>query len=394
MNGSCEERAFTEKLCSVKGLNGSVGLSLIDYFGSAEEVFKADDKTLAKLLPPALSTHLQKTKNAESATYPEHTGDDKNRINFITIHDPGYPKKLLDIPDAPLGLWYIGELPKAELPSVAVIGARECSQYGEHIAKDLGKSLAKAGVQVISGMARGIDGISQQAAADEGGRSFGVLGSGVDICYPPSNRKLYDSLKICGGIISIYPPGEPAIAHNFPPRNRRVSGLSDAVIVIEARQKSGTLITVDMALEQGREVYAVPGRITDRLSDGCNGLIGQGASVFLSPDIFLAELSELIASQKNGSPAPERETRIKRASLSKRITDLHRKYQGGSDLPPGLDEEAAKVLSRLDLSPKSAQDIIDKLDGYDYPSVSMILMQLIIDGYAEQVGQGNFVRKY
>ncbi len=394
MNGSCEERAFTEKLCSVKGLNGSVGLSLIDYFGSAKDVFEADDKTLSKLLPPSLSTHLQKIKNEESTAYPDKKTDDKNSINFITIHDPGYPNKLRSIPDAPLGLWYIGSLPSADLPSVAVIGARECSEYGEYIARDLGRALAKAGVQVISGMARGIDGISQQAAADEGGRSFGVLGSGVDICYPPSNRKLYESLKKGGGIISIYPPGDQAIPRNFPPRNRIVSGLSDAVIVIEARQKSGTLITVDMALEQGREVYAVPGRITDRLSDGCNGLIGQGASVFLSPEIFLAELSEIMASRENSSLIREKESRIKKTTLSKRITDLHRKYSGSNDLPPGLNEDAAKILSLLDLTPKNAQDVLDKLEGYDYPTVSMILMQLIIDGYAEQVGQGNFIRKY
>ncbi len=394
MYGSCEERAFTEKLCSVKGLNGSVGLSLIDYFGSAKEVFEADNKTLAKLLPPSIYAHLSEKKDRELPAHPEQKTDGKNKINFITIHDPGYPKKLRSIPDAPLGLWYIGELPSEDLPAVAVIGARECSEYGEYVAKNLGLALARAGVQVISGMARGIDGISQQAASDEGGRSFGVLGSGVDICYPPSNKKLYDSLKKGGGIISIYPPGEPAIARNFPPRNRIVSGLSDAVIVIEARQKSGTLITVDMALEQGREVYAVPGRITDRLSDGCNGLIGQGASVFLSPEIFLAELSEIIASQENDGPSPERENRIKRTSLSKRITDLHRKYSGSSDLPPGLNEDAAKVLSQLDLTPKNAQDVLDKLEGYDYPAVSMILMQLIIDGYAEQVGQGNFIRKY
>ena len=141
-------------------------------------------------------------------------------------------------------------------------------------------------------------------------------------------------------------------------------------------------------------MYAVPGRITDRLSDGCNGLIGQGANVFLSPEIFLAELSEIIASQENDGPSPERENRIKRTSLSKRITDLHRKYSGSSDLPPGLNEDAAKVLTQLDLSPKSAQEIIDRLEGYDYPSVSMILMQLLMDGYAQQVGQGNFVRKY
>ena len=395
MDQSREERVFTEKLCSVNGLNGSIGLNLIDYFGSAEKVFEADDKTLSSLLTPGLFANLSRAKKDLShAGLLSQNGNTENRIHFITIWDEEYPKKLLDIPDSPLGLWYKGSLPDEELPSVAVIGARECSEYGEAVAKNIGIAMGQAKVQVISGMARGIDGISQQAALSEGGRSFAVLGSGADICYPPSNKKLYDSLSERGGIISLYPPGEPAVPKNFPPRNRIVSGLADAVIVIEARQKSGTLITVDMALEQGREVYAVPGRITDRLSDGCNGLIGQGAGIFLSPDIFLAELSELRSATKSNNPLPEPEKKIKRSSLSKRIEKLHRTFSGSTENLTDLSEDAINVLSRLDLSPKSAQDILNRLEGYDYPTVSMILMQLVIEGHASQVGQGNYVRKY
>lgn len=399
MNDYAEEKRFMELLCSVKGLNGSVGRSLIEYFGSAENIFGADEKTLSGLLTPALSKNLNNLRCSLSDTEKSlkkktSAGGSANGINFITFREPAFPDKLSEIPDAPVGLWYIGSLPSPDLPSVAVIGARDCSSYGECVAKSLGAALGRAKVQVISGMARGIDGISQQAAQDEGGLSYGVLGSGADVCYPPSNRRLYDSLCTGGGIISIYPPGEAAMSQNFPPRNRIVSGLSDAVIVVEARQKSGTLITVDMALEQGREVYAVPGRITDRLSDGCNGLIGQGANVFLSPDIFLAELSEIIDSKKNGG-SPPREERIKRRSTcSSRIKKLHREYSGSRDLPPDLSDDEAKVLSVLGLTPLSAQDIISRLKEYDYPAVSMILMQLLIEGHAAQVGQGSFIRKY
>ena len=394
-----EEKRFMELLCSVKGLNGSVGRSLIEYFGSAKNIFDADDKTLSGMLSPGLFKSfsalrralLSADKDIEKKAAFGHSPDG---INFITFKEPGFPEKLSEIPDAPVGLWYIGSLPASDIPSVAVIGARECSSYGECVAKGLGAALGRAKVQVISGMARGIDGISQQAAWDEGGLSYGVLGSGADVCYPPSNRRLYDSLSLSGGIISIYPPGEMALPQNFPPRNRIVSGLADAVVVVEARQKSGTLITVDMALEQGREVYAVPGRITDRLSDGCNGLIGQGANVFLSPDIFLAELAEIISAKKNGVP-PAREERIKRkTSCSARIKKLHREYSGSRKLPPGLSDDEAKVLSVLGLTPMSAQDIMDRLKEYDYPAVSMILMQLLIEGHAVQVGQGSFVRNY
>lgn len=182
--------------------------------------------------------------------------------------------------------FYRGKLPDENEPAVAVIGARECSEYGRYVAEELGQYLGRAGIQVISGMARGIDGISQQAALSAGGTSYGVLGCGVDICYPAQNRRLYEELLEKGGLLSTYAPGTKPLPQHFPPRNRIVSGLSDALIVIEARQKSGTLITVDMALEQGRDVYVVPGRLTDRLSDGCNHLLTQGAGVFLSPESF------------------------------------------------------------------------------------------------------------
>ena len=167
----------------------------------------------------------------------------------------------------------MGKLPDENRPTVSIVGARNSSEYGKYAAKLFGERLAAAGVQVISGMARGVDGISQQSAIYAGGDSYGVLGSGVDVCYPEDNRRLYDSLITNGGVISEYLPGTQPKPQYFPQRNRIISGLSDVVLVIEAREKSGTLITVDMALEQGREVFAVPGRICDSLSYGCNSLI-------------------------------------------------------------------------------------------------------------------------
>lgn len=198
-------------------------------------------------------------------------------------------EKVIDYTGSTVWIFYKGRLPEDTIPSVAVIGARECSEYGRYVAEELGRYLGTHRIQVISGMARGIDGISQQAALSAGGTSYGVLGCGVDICYPSQNRRLYEELGREGGLLSTYAPGIRAMPAYFPPRNRIVSGLSDALIVIEARQKSGTLITVDMALEQGRDVYVVPGRITDRLSDGCNRLLNQGAGVMLSPEQFLEE---------------------------------------------------------------------------------------------------------
>lgn len=210
-------------------------------------------------------------------------------IDFYPAFHPLYPNSLRELPDAPWALYVIGQLPKQDRPVVAVIGARECSAYGAHVAKELGKALAERGIQVVSGMARGIDSIAQQSALKEG-EAYGVLGSGVDICYPLGSRNVYEDMKRKGGIISEYPPGTEPKACNFPARNRIISGLSQAVVVVEAKEKSGTLITVDMALEQGRDVYVVPGRVTDALSAGCNRLIKQGADVLCSVEEFIKEV--------------------------------------------------------------------------------------------------------
>ncbi len=203
--------------------------------------------------------------------------------------DAAYPQALHRIRNAPRALYVRGELPHGEMPSVAVIGARRCSSYGREMAEWFAGELAGAGVQIISGMAAGIDGIAQRAALKRG-RSFAVLGCGTDICYPAENRDLYRQLMADGGILSEYPEGTPPVSAHFPRRNRIISGLADAVLVIEAKERSGTMITVDFALEQGRDVFALPGRLTDALSGGCNSLIAQGAGIARRPEDILETL--------------------------------------------------------------------------------------------------------
>ena len=208
-------------------------------------------------------------------------------IGFVSALEKEFPEKLREIPDPPFGIYYKGSMPSEEQPAAAIIGARLASGYGREQARRFGRQIGARGIAVISGMARGIDGIAQKAALDAGGKSYAVLGCGVDICYPEENRELYEQLQQEGGVLSEYPPGMQPVAKLFPPRNRIISGLSDLVLVIEARKKSGTLITVDMALEQGREVYALPGRVSDALSDGCNRLIRQGAGPATCPQDIL-----------------------------------------------------------------------------------------------------------
>ena len=228
-------------------------------------------------------------------------------IFFSCIIEESFPSRLRFIPDPPFGIYCRGPLlppdpppfPGIESPAAAVIGARLASGYGREQARRFSYRMASRGITIISGMARGIDGIAQTAALDAGGRSYAVLGCGVDICYPEENRSLYDRLLQQGGILSEYPPGTPPEARLFPLRNRIISGLADAVLVIEARKKSGTLITVDMALEQGRDVFALPGRVSDSLSDGCNRLIRQGAAPATCPEDLLEYFFE------TDTPAPE-----------------------------------------------------------------------------------------
>lgn len=373
-------------LCSFPDINNRTLLNLLGLCGSAREVYYADTHRWRQVLK---EKQVESLKRFTEIWKPEeeYRKLKERGICLVTLHDACYPKRLREIPDAPYGLFVRGCLPEEEI-SVAVIGARDCSGYGAYVAKKLGEALARYGITVISGMARGVDGISQQAALDAGGRSCGVLGCGVDVCYPKQNRALFERLPRQGCLISSYPQGTPALSWNFPPRNRIVSGLADAVVVVEAREKSGTLITVDMALEQGREVYAVPGRVTDRLSDGCNRLIKQGAAPLLAPEELIEELERLKErkreERKNSVPPPEK--------LHTRQWDRLKEHnafreENGAKLPP----ELVAVYKVLCLTPQNVEEIRENLPRrYRDINLNACLMRLCLEGKAEQVSPGCF----
>ena len=218
-------------------------------------------------------------------------------IRMIPYFSEEYPKKLTNISQPPYALYVKGSLPRENQVSVAIVGARRCTHYGEQIALEYGEALASEGIQIISGMARGIDGAGQRGALNAGGATYGVLGCGVDICYPRENIGLYMDIQQKGGIISEQIPGQPPLPAYFPERNRIISGLADVVLVIEAKEKSGSLITADMALEQGKDVYALPGPVTSSMSQGCHRLIRQGAGILISPEDLLIELGINIVNQ-------------------------------------------------------------------------------------------------
>lgn len=365
-------------LANVGGLGTAGRERLLEAFGTGAAVYGAQEKHLAMVLEKnKLESLLEMRKSWDVDR--EYAQLQEKQISFICTADAEYPERLRNIPDHPFGIYCKGRMPQPQKLSVAVVGARECSDYGRFIATELGRELGEAGIQVISGMARGIDGISQLAALDAGGESYAILGNGVDICYPRDNRPIYDRMLVQGGILSTYPPGTAPKPQLFPPRNRIVSGLADVLVVVEARQKSGTLITVDMALEQGREVYAVPGRITDRLSDGCNKLVKDGALVFLSPRDFMEGL---------------------RQSFPEKLaccTPKQAKAAEGPTLPPITPEEAV-VLETLDMYPQPLERIRDQLQvklterGFRTFSNNLltILMHLCLKGVAKQNSPGWF----
>lgn len=246
-------------------------------------------------------------------------------VSFVSLEQESYPKRLRNIYDPPYALYYIGSLPPEQTRAAAIVGARECSTYGRDMARRTAECLAKNGISIISGMARGIDGFGHEGALDAGAPTYAVLGCGINVVYPPEHAALYERIAACGGVISEYPPDMPPRVSYFPMRNRIISGLSDMVIIIEAREKSGSLITADCALEQGKDVYALPGRVTDPLSAGCNRLIRQGAGILTSPQELIGELD----------------------FLSEKI-----------ELP--LEKSQRLVYSCLDLHPKSVEELMEK----------------------------------
>jgi len=222
---------------------------------------------------------------------------DQAGIQVLTWNDPDYPERLRVIAQSPYVLFIKGKLTQEDIWAVAVVGTRRITEYGRQITEELSFVLARHGICQVSGLARGIDGIAHKSALAAGGRTIAVLGSGLDKVYPPEHRAMAEEISHQGALISEYPLGTPPDGSNFPPRNRIISGLSRAVIIIEAGEKSGALITASYAAEQGKEVFAVPGKITSPMSKGSNLLLKQGAHPLLEPQDILDLLNLSLLSE-------------------------------------------------------------------------------------------------
>lgn len=276
---------------NIEGVGRKTRNILLDVFESPKYLYGADEEIINHITFIGLKKRKALSESRKKCHEKELERLIKSGISFIHKDSSGYPVRLKDIPDMPHALYLKGAACREsacthifDMPSAAVVGSRKCSKYGYETAYRIGYSLAQYGIAVVSGMAKGIDSAALRGCVDAGGLPVAVLGCGADVCYPPDNINLYTDICRKGVVMSEYPPGTAPLPGLFPERNRIISGLADVLIVVEAGVKSGTFITVDMALEQGKEVYAVPGRITDEQSTGCNNLIAQGAHVFLNLD--------------------------------------------------------------------------------------------------------------
>jgi DNA processing protein len=277
-------------LKSITGVGNITFPALVDKFGSLPAIFAASVSKLNEI--PGISKNIATAIvgfNNWGKVKAELELIDKNEIKIITYQDELYPAKLMNIYDRPPFLYVRGNLNKDDI-NIAVVGSRLASTYGKYTTEKISRELALKGLTIVSGMARGIDSVAHRGALTAHGRTIAVLGSGLDVIYPPENKKLFTDIIQNGAVISEFPPGTPPRSANFPTRNRIISGMSYGVVIVEAGEKSGSLITARLALEQGREVFAVPGSIDSAGSRGTNKLIKQGAKLIENTDDILEEI--------------------------------------------------------------------------------------------------------
>lgn len=349
----------------VKGLGPRRLTALVDYFGSAGDVWQAPEKEILSVpgIPPNVAADLlAKRKTLDPVKEMQRLCN--LGIQVVSLEDAGYPSALKQIYDPPRVIYLRGNAEVLQRPMIAVVGARKATYYGLVVAEKLARGLTEAGLCIVSGMARGIDTAAHKGALSVFKPTVAVLGCGVDIVYPRENKKIMTDIIEKGVIISEFPPGTSPAAGNFPQRNRIISGLSKGVIVIEAAEKSGSLITADFALEQGREVFAVPGLITNRLNRGAHRLLKQGAKLVEEINDILDELGVDFVSD-----------------------NMFQENNSVENLTP----KEKKVYNIISDEPLNTDSIIDHT-GFNSPDVLSILLRMEIKGLIKQLPGQRYVR--
>ncbi|HOM03244.1 MAG TPA: DNA-processing protein DprA [Acetivibrio sp.] len=361
MEGSFREWVW---LSSVPGVGAVKSKKLLEHFMDIHNVWNATEAELQGL--PFLSrkdiSNLTNVKFKQDVD--RHLENIyKNDIKVITLEDKLYPEYLKNIYDPPLVLYMKGTIQKEE-KYLAVVGSRKATSYGLDMAKRISRELAGYGITIVSGMARGVDSFAHKGALEAKGRTIAVVGCGLDIVYPYENKKLMESIVENGACLSEYLPGTTPVPGNFPARNRIISGISMGVIVIEAGERSGSLITANFALEQGREVFALPGNVNSIKSTGTNKLIKEGAKIVTGIDDILEELNiYFIEENTNGL-------------FTKNLQD--------DKLLKGLDADEKKIVECLRLESMHIDTIVRKT-GFSIQLVNSILIMLELKGVVEQL---------
>lgn len=346
-------------LTRVPGLPTRVVRSLIKEERPLSSFFHLSGKSLRRLGLPERSIGAIVGGSAVRTAEKELCELPRLGLQLVTLDSPLYPRLLRQIHDPPPALYCSGKIETLSGPLVALVGSRRPTVYGKEVSRKLARELASLGLCVVSGLARGVDSEAHWGTLQEGGGTVGVLGCGIDVVYPPENGELFRRVRQQGCLVSEFPRGSPPARHHFPARNRIISGLAHGIVVTQAAKGSGSLITANLALEQGREVWAVPGAITLALSWGPNWLIQQGAKPVLSVQDVLEELPRSVLERletKNAEPAPA----------------------------PRPDAGEEQVLNLLDVDSTLHIDAILARSGLDLSRLSGILLSLEIKGMIRQ----------
>ena len=361
---------------------GNVGFkALLEAFGTPQKVFEAP-LSMIKAVPGIGDKTAPQIKSFKDWKKVEKELEfaDRTCVSIVTSQDPLYPSQLLSTYDYPAFLYVKGHLKEDDI-NVAVVGSRTASTYGKFTTERLCRELVLRGITVISGLARGIDSAAHRGALSGKGRTIAVLGCGLDVVYPPENEKLFTEISLQGALISEFPFGTPPNAPNFPARNRIISGISLGVVVVEASEKSGSLITARIALEQGREVFAVPGSIDSSGSRGTNKLIKQGAKLIENVEDILEEILPQVTS------APKV---VKPDQRQKQPDDQQKILTSSPDLV--LKETEKTVWQVLSQKPVHIDQIITST-GLTAHEVLVILLNLELQGLIEQKPGKTYMRK-
>lgn len=365
-----DELKFWLALNAIPGLGAGRARLLLKQFGGPRAVLEAPNSKLRGVpgIGPELTRRITSWKEYLDLEK-EFRLIEKHQAKVTIVGDNSYPENLTKIFDPPLILYVKGELLLRDRVAVAVVGSRRPSFYGRMAAEKLGRELAARGWTVVSGLARGIDSAVHRGALSSLGRTIAVLGNGLDIVYPPENKELMKEISLKGAIISEFPMSTKPDRGNFPRRNRIISGLSLGVVVVEAAQRSGALITVDCALEQGREVFALPGKVDSLTSWGTNKLIQQGAKLVTASEDIIEELEPI---WENLSPGKEV------------------KSEPRLPLPP-LKEEEGKLYNLLSDEPQHIDSLVRE-SGFPAGRVSSLLLMLQIKKLIKELPGKVFVK--